>query len=133
MAYIPTETFVATAGKGSQKRVWPSVIQPKTFAGGSGTIAAGTPVAFNTSVNQWQPYVNAGANGTGTVKGIAWPDDIVLNAGGEVIGQVMMEGKIHFDDIVVAWTNTLGNIQTMARSGGLRELGIFVYGLDQVR
>jgi len=132
MAYVPTESFVSTAGRGSAKRVWPTSIQPKTFASGSGTIAAGTPVAYNTSLNQWVPFVNAGANGAGTCKGIAWPDAIVLSAGGEVIGQVMMEGKIHFDDIVIAWTNVLANIQTMARSG-LRDIGILVYGLDQVR
>lgn len=113
-------------------RVNAKTIQPKSFASGSGTLAGLTPVAFNTSTNLWVVWTNGGANGTGTISGFVWPDDVVLDASDEVTGQVLLEGKIHFDDIVVPSGETEANLKTAIR-GNLRALGLVVQGLTQVR
>lgn len=131
MAYNPNEQFASAAGKGSALRCFPQDILPVTFAAGSGTLAPLRAVAFNTSSNKWVPWTNGGANGAGTIKGFVWPDAVVLDSDEEIIGQVLIQGEIHFDDIPVAG-GTLAELKTACRSGP-RDLGIIITGLDQVR
>ncbi len=132
MAYDPNQLFGTYSGLPALKRVIAKTIQPKTFAAGTGTLAKLTPVVYNTSTNQWTVWANGGANGTGTIKGFVWPDPITLVSDKEVIGNVLIEGKIHFDDIALPTGQTAANLKTACRSGP-RDLGLFIQGLDQVR
>lgn len=98
-------------------------IQDAGLTGGSGDHALANTVTGGTDE----------ANGANLLKGFVWPDPVVLNASGEVIGNVMLRGEVHFDDIpVVGDTYGKAELRTALRSGA-RELGIKVQGLDQVR
>jgi len=131
MALNPNELF-SSASVAALKRVEAKTIQPKTFASGSGTLAALTPVAFNTSTGFWVVWTNGGANGTGTIKGFVWPDAVVLDSDEEVLGNVLLEGKIHYADIALPDGETAANLKGALRDGP-RSLGIIIQGLDQVR
>jgi hypothetical protein len=73
------------------------------------------------------------ANGTQELKGFVWPDEIALNASDEVIGQVLMQGKIHADDVPLI-TGAYGQLElNVALREEARDLGIIVQGLTQVR
>ena len=134
MALVTNELFSSAAGVGSQKRIGPRVIKVKEFAieAASPTIPKGALVSYEAgAVNGWGPYVEAGANGAELMKGIAWPDDIVLSATGEVLGQVMLRGRVHRDDIELngeLQADVDAQLQTLAR-----DLGIDVEGLTEVR
>lgn len=99
MATKKPELFSSAPGVGSGLRAWPTSLQPKLFATGSGTLAKLTPVAFNTSTKQWVPWDQDGTNGTDTIRGFLFPDKVTLDGGEEVIAQVMLNGKVHFDDL----------------------------------
>ena len=133
MAYSANQLFSETAGRGSGLRAFPETVQPKTFASGSGTLAALTPVTYNTSTNKWTTFTNGGANGTGTILGFVWPDAIVLDAANDVIGNVLLEGKINFNDIPQTGAGyTLAQLKAAVQSQ-MRPLGIIIEGLDSVR
>ena len=142
MAITP-RNLKTTNTVGPLKRIKSDLNENKTFAADAGgsavTLVAGTPVAFNTSTDLWVPWLHNGANGTDEIRGIAWPDDIVINAsgGGEVIGSVMMRGEAHYEDLdVSAVASTSANLVTALQQGGsadnLRTLGIDIKGLDKV-
>lgn len=138
MAYNEPDQFASAAGVGSGLRVWPRTIQPKTFASGSALLAKLTPVAFNSSTEFWVVWTNGGANDTGTIRGFVWPDDVQLDAGGEVLGQVLIEGKVHYDDIVLPAGEMQANLDTALITPGadglsLRDRGIILQGIDKVR
>lgn len=130
MALDPNELFSSTTDP-AKLRVDANRIAPKKFGTGSGTLAGLTPVAYNTSSNEWVVWATGGANGTGTISGFVWPDDIVLDASDEVLGNVLLEGTVHFDDIVVTG-GTEAQLKTALRDGP-RALGLHIQGLDQVR
>lgn len=131
MALNPNEQF-ASNSVDAKLRVEAHTIQPKKFGSGSGTLAVLTPIAFNTSTNVWVVWTNGGANGTGTIGGFVWSDDVVLDSDEEVLGNVLLEGKIHYDDIVLPGGELEADLQTALRSG-LRDKGIIVQGLTQFR
>ena len=136
MALETNEQYVAGSALQNQNlRIVAEEIKPKTFASGTGTLAAGTAVTYNTSTNLWQIFDDDGSNGTNALKGFVWPNAIELNASAEVVGNVMLRGEVHVDDIPivdVAVGYDLAGLQGVLRSGA-RELGIKVQGLDQVR
>jgi len=132
MAYDSNELFSELAGKGSGLRFFPSSVQPKTFAGGTGTIAKGTPLAYNTSTNLWVVFDADGANGTDTIKGFLWPDDHTLVSGSETISNVMLTGRVHIDDIPVVTGYTLAELKTALQTTA-RGNGIIVEGLENFR
>lgn len=74
----------------------------------------------------------ASANGTNVIRGFVWPDAITLDSDEEVLGQVLVAGTVHYDDIALPSGETIPSLQTACRSG-LRERGIHVQGLSQVR
>lgn len=131
MALNPNELFASNTVS-ALKRVEAKTIQPKTFASGSGTLAQLTPIAFNTSTGFWVPWTDGGANGTGTISGFVWPDEVVLDSDDEVMGNVLLEGKVHYDDIALPSGETEANLKTALRDGP-RGLGLIIQGLDQVR
>lgn len=72
--------------------------------------------------------VESANNGLDKICGFAWPDAILLQAGGEVIGQVMFEGTIHRDDIPLNGV-LQAPLDTALKDIELRKLGIVVEGL----
>lgn len=234
MAYNPNEQFNETTGLGSQLRAFPKVVQPKTFASGSGTLAKLTPVAFNDTSRKWVPWsgklneistitktgtvsggdytltvqgettaaiaynanaatiqaallllgvidsgdvvvtdVGGGATGGGStvltfggkfaegvivvslngggltgggsytltetqagkdqsgVRGFIWPDDVVLDSDEEVLGQVMLEGIVHYDDIVLPAGEVEATLKLELQDHA-RDRGLTIQGLIQV-
>lgn len=132
MVVIVPELFSSTT-RTARQRVWPeklAVVKFATKAGGP-TLAAGEVVAFNTSTNLWVPWANGGANGTGTVRGIVWPNPALLSATGETLHWVMFAGRVHFDDLLPITIFDNPDALTTG-SPSLRELGIYVEGLAGV-
>lgn len=130
MALNPNEQFSTVTGKGSGLRIFPTDVQPKVFAAGTGTIKEGTALAKNTSTGFWVVLDADGNNGTNVLKGFA-ERDIELDADEEVQGQVMMEGRIHIDDIpLVTGVYNLAELKT-AIIAGVRALGITVEGMPE--
>lgn len=134
MAYNPNEQFTDNLeGLGSGPRVEANSIQPKTFAAGSGTLAKLTPVMFNTATDEWEVWAADPATGTeGAIAGLVWPNEIVLDSDEEVLGNVMLSGRVHFDDIVLPDGESEDDLKEACRTD-LRIRGILVQGLDGVR
>lgn len=131
MALGPNELFESSPGKGSQKRIAPTRNRPKEFAVGSGTVLAGSLVAYETVLAGWVPWVDGGANGAGVMAGILWPDDLTLDAGDETLAQVMLAGAVHRDDIELngeLQADVDAELQVVART-----IDIHVEGLIDVR
>lgn len=66
------------------------------------------------------------------IKGFVWPNSTTLSASGEVIGDVLIEGKVHFSDIPVPDGISTTELQTACQTGP-RGLGIIMDGLESVR
>jgi hypothetical protein len=133
MAYDANELFQSQAGVGSGLRAQATSVQPKTLAGGTGTVAKLTPLAFNTQTGFWVIWDQDGTNGTNTIQGFLWPDSHTLVNGSETIANVMLGGRIHVDDIPVVVANySLAQLKTALRSG-IREKGFIIEGLDAFR
>lgn len=66
------------------------------------------------------------------IRGFVWPDEVVLVSGKEVLGQVMLAGKVHYDDIVLPDGEVEADLKTALRDGP-RDRGLHIQGLDQVR
>lgn len=137
MAYDPNEQFETQPGLGSQLRIFPTSQQPKTFAAGTGTIANGTPVAFNTATKLWVVWTNGGVDGTGTIKGFLNVHEVegehTLVVGSETLANVMLTGRIHRDDVVLPAGELQADLDAALAGGGVRELGIIVEGLAKFR
>jgi len=131
MAYATNELFSSNT-PAAPTRTIARETAPKNLAAGAGTLAVNTPMAFNTATNFWVPWTNGGANGTGVLKGILFPDAAVLDAGGEVIAHVLIRGIVHADDVKAASAEADADVEAILRTEA-RLLGIEVQGLDQVR
>lgn len=128
MAFGDNELFTSNT-EVPKLRIFSKSTQPKTFAVGAVTFAPGTPVAFDTATATWKVWADAGINGNDLIRGFVWPDPVVLDAADEVLGQVMLAGRIHADDVVLPGGETQNNLDA-ALAGGLRErTGIIVEGL----
>lgn len=133
MAYAENQLFSSASGKGSSLRCVPTSVQPKTFAGGTALIAPLTPVAYNTSTNLWVIWDQDGSNGTNVISGFVWPDGVQLVSGSEVLGQVVLGGRIHFDDIPVVTANYSAAQLKAAVQSSVRSLGFIIEGLENFR
>lgn len=116
----------------------PGAVATKEFAAivAETLLPVGLPVAYNTSTNKWVPWDADGSNGTDTMKGIVYPEAIQTDGTNSVLGNVMLKGQAHYDDIWAA-VNSLGletadDLKTELRSGP-RSIGIAIQGLTQVR
>lgn len=128
MALQPNELFTSNT-EAAKLRIFSTSTQPKGFAAGAVTLAKGIPVAFDTVAAFWKVWANAGGNETNLIRGFVWADDIVLAAGGEVIGNVMLAGRIHAADVGLPAGENQGDLDA-ALAAGLRErTGIIVEGL----
>lgn len=130
MALNPNELFAENT-RAAPKRIFPEWSQPKKFAAGSGTLLAGTLVAYDTTANTWKPWTQGGANGTGDMQGILWPDDVTLDSDEEVLGMVMLTGHAHRDDIALNG-EAQADVDAELKSSA-RVLGIHIQGLAGVR
>lgn len=137
MAYTANELFSSASGLGSGKNYTSLTSQAKTFApvSGGATLAALTPVAYNTSTNKWVKAVTGGSNGTSAIRGflinpITLDDSGVGNA--DVLGVVMLEGKIDYAAIPQGTYGTEAQLKAALQSGP-RDLGLIIEGLDSVR
>lgn len=75
------------------------------FKTGSLTLPVGTALAFNEDSELWEPWnptaaATAGDGFLGVIRAFVYPEPIVLNASGEVLGVVMFGGRIGYADIV---------------------------------
>lgn len=131
MAVVPTELFDGPITVGAQKRICATWTQAKTFAAGSGTIAKGTPLGVVSASKDWGEWDADSGAGLATFRGIAWPNDIVLDAGGEVIGNVMLAGKAHIDDMVLPGNETLTTLKA-ALITAARDVNIQIEGYHEI-
>ena len=133
MAYAANE-FFREDDLPTKTRTIVDLTQPKTFAsvGAAPLYKRMMPVAFDTVANKWKIWASGGANGTGTIKGFIYQPELQIDAANDVLGIVLIRGTVHYDDIVLPAGETAPNLKTALRSG-LRELGIDIQGLDQVR
>lgn len=134
MAYDPNEQYSEADGLGSGLRAYALTIQPKTFAAGAGTLAELTPVQFNTSTGFWEVWSadpDSTNSNAGQVRGFTWPDKTVLVSGAEVLGNVMLQGKIHYDDIVLPYNEDEADL-IADLTANARALGLIIQGLPAV-
>lgn len=133
MAYANNELFVGTT-RNDFPRVKATYVAPKTFApvGGKPSYACLTPVSFNTATKKWVVWTNGGANGTGTIKGFVYVDGVDLDDTDDVIGNVMLAGEIHRDDVVLPTGELQANLDAALIASNLRAVGIQVQGLAGV-
>jgi len=134
MALNANDLLSEAAGLGSSLRFFPTSVQPKTFDPGSGSIPKGTMVAILTATGFIVPFVSGAADGSEVMVGFAWPDDVVLDAADEVLGNVMMEGRLHVLDIISTTTVPAGS-ETLAELKAelvlnARALNFIVEGFD---
>lgn len=145
MTYADNELYSSTDKGDTSKRVDAEAIQPKTFASGSGDdvdpeigLPVLTPLAVNSSTHKWVPWDANGANDTDTIRGFLWPDKLVLDDTDDMIANVLMRGKIHYDDVLAAVEERAVEVEAdllteLQNSSTLRTLGILVYGLASIQ
>ena len=132
MPFATDQLFQSAIGLGSGLRAFATVLQPKTFAGGTALLPPLTPVAYNDATGTWMPWDADGLNGTDSIRGFVWPVEVQLVDGEEVLGQVMLMGRIHVDDIDLDQTpgpETVADLKIELRVN-VRDSGIIVEGLD---
>ncbi len=64
------------------------------------------------------------------IDGFLWPDDITLDSDEEILGQVMLTGRIHEGDIPIIAGYTKPQLDAALKSGQVRDSGIIVEGLE---
>lgn len=105
------------------------------FTGSMGNRAL-TVTADQTGISSGSDFtlseLQAGVTGPGEVRGFVWPDEIVLDSDEQVLGQVMLAGRVHYDDLVLPAGETESVFKTALRDGP-RALGLIIEGLDAVR
>lgn len=133
MAIIPDEYYSSTNGP-----VTPPVdathIMPQEFGPGTALLPVLCMVAFDTANGYYTPWDPAGANGVEVFKGLLWPGELQLEAGGEKIAQVLLAGTVRREDVVVAPGVVATDPQIDAElQANARTLGIFVQNLEDIR
>lgn len=111
----------------------PGAVAVKRFAvdATARSLPVGYPVAFNTSTKVWTPWASLGANNTNKIRGIVYPDAIQLSATLEELGQVMIRGLAHRDDVTLDGTEIQADLD-LALQANLREIGLTIEGLAAI-
>lgn len=65
----------------------------------------------------------------GRIDGFVWPDAVVLDADEEVLGQVMLGGRIHAGDLIAATSASVGAVRAACADKQLRDSGFIFEGL----
>jgi hypothetical protein len=76
----------------------------------------GTPLAFDTSTNQWCVYEDAGANGRGVISGFLYGTEQSDDETDDVLVVVLYRGRVHRDDV-----NTTAIRAVLGGAGGTSE------------
>ncbi len=115
------------------------------FGGGLSDANDGVTITFSGSLAQQDVQVTADfaaltgaahvlstdtAGTSDRIDGFLWPDDLVLDSDEDVLGQVMLRGRIHVGDIVLPATETQGSLEAALRDQQVRDSGIIVEGLE---
>lgn len=132
MALGPNELFTSNT-EAAKLRIFSTSTQPKTFATGAVTLAKGSPVAFDTVSKTWKIWANAGGDETNLIRAFIWPDDVKLDAADEVLGQVLMAGRVHAGDVVLPAGETQPNLDAALQAGVRERTGIIIEGLAEFR
>jgi hypothetical protein len=132
MAYNANEMVGSVTTQGASIRMWAETVQPKTIAAvfGAPLLARGTPVAYNTSTGYWNLWAAAGSNGTNAIGGFVY-EPVQTSATEQQIFHVMLEGRIHYADIVLPSGEIDADLTTACLSGP-RDLGLIIEGLAHV-
>lgn len=140
MALDPNELFSTVSRGDTQPRCEIEAVQPKDFAAGAGDdltdpLPAMTPVAKNTSTGKWAPWDANGGDGLDVCRGLL-AEELQLKTGVEVIGNVVMRGKVHYqailDAIEARGVEVEADLDVELLTTALRDAGILVYGLPGV-
>lgn len=131
MPYAVNELVANNTLVTPQPRIFPEAAQPKTFAnvGGGPTLAMLTPVAVLTATGKWTLFINGAATGAQLIKGfIITEGGLKLDATNDVLGVVMLSGRIHIDDIpLVGYTRP--QLEAAIIASRVRDQGIIVEGM----
>jgi hypothetical protein len=91
-----------------------------------------TPLAYDTSLAGYVPWEDGGSNGRGDVRGfVSEKDGQQTHATNETLGNVMIRGKVHYDDIPAAYKGAA--LQAALRNPSTRSNGLLIEGLTDVR
>lgn len=101
--------------------------------GAAPTYEVGTPMAYNTSTNEWVMWTNGGANGTGVVGAIVYPDKIVVDATNDVLAPLMLKGQIHIDDVLVPSGESAANLLAALKAPATRSPHLDINGMASKR
>ncbi len=119
---VYTITFLADGEWGNQDV--PAMTTAVSLTGGAGTAVVAEGVK------------GVAGDGVDVISGFIWPDSIVLDDSGvgneDVMGQVVLAGRIHYDDIVLPAGESQNTLDA-ALQDGPRDKGLFIYGLEGVR
>jgi hypothetical protein len=64
------------------------------------------------------------------IDGFVWPDAVVLDSDEEVLGQVLLGGRIHVDDIPIVSGYTSAILKAQLRDKQVRDSGFIIEGLE---
>lgn len=110
----------------------PGAVQTRTFTENLGTIPVGTPLVFDAAVGnagQVRPWLDADT--ALPIIGFVYPRDVVTDASNEVLGTVMMKGRISIEDILVASTQTDATLIAQLKKPEVRYAGLHIEGLAE--
>jgi len=119
MALGSNELF-SDASRGAHPRLEAEatkVVHVEDNAGSVGVeLPIGTPLAFDTSTNQWCVYEDAGANGRGVISGFVYGVAQSDDETDDVLMVVLYRGRVHRDDV-----NTSAIRAVLGGAGGTSE------------
>lgn len=132
---IRKDPLVSTFSKGRRKQLaaYHEGTLVATFAPitNGPEVLRGTPVAFDTSVNKWKIWANAGINGVNIIKGFVY-ETFTSDGTDDVLAVVMVKGSILFDDIVLPDGETENNLKAALQTNMI-ERGLDIKELENIR
>lgn len=132
MALNPNELFSSAAGPVNTRTVAKRLINAK-FKAGTGTLNPNTPVAYSTDDDEWVAYDAAGGpTGADTIRGLVFPDAVVLDSDEEVMGWILVEGIAHIDDILAETAEADASVKADLQANA-RTRGMIIQGLVNIR
>jgi hypothetical protein len=131
---LQKEAMVTSRTEAGRKRFVPALVLSVIFAqaGSIKALVVGTVVAFNTSTVGYVEWATGGADGTGDVQGVIYPNPVTITTVGEVAGSVMFKGEAHRDDLV-SDGGTSGQLDTALAAARVLANGLVIRALADVK
>ena len=135
MALNQRELF-STTTQGNHPNVEPEQMTVGKFGNvaGAPVLEPLTALAWNTSTNEWVVFDEDGANGTDSVRAFVYPEAVQLHATDEVQGQILLVGRVDWNDVVKtvagSYDETLLTADLVANA---RNRGLYIMNLPEVR